>query len=60
MLGLMEVIPMIRDFKAPRRAVLLSSARYALLSARVMLPEIAAGIALLVLLLLLGVASALI
>lgn len=51
---------MIRDFKAPRRAVLLSSARYALLSARVMLPEIAAGITLLVLLLLLGIASALI
>lgn len=51
---------MIRDFKAPRRAVLLSSARWTLLTVRTLFPEIAAGIALFVLLLMLGVASALI
>lgn len=51
---------MVRNYKAPRSAVLISDARHVLLTVRVLLPEIAAGIALVLLLVLLPVVAALV
>ena len=54
---MMEVVTMIRSYKASRAEVLLSYIRY---TVRVLLPDIAAGIALVALLVLLPVVAALV
>lgn len=51
---------MIRTYKATRSEVLLSDLRHVLLTVHVLLPEIAAGIALVLLLVLLPVVAALV
>lgn len=49
---------MVRNYKASRSAVLMSDLRHVLLTIRVLLPEIAAGIALVLLLVLLPILAA--
>ena len=46
---------MVRNYKAPRSAVLMSDVRHVLLTVHVLLPEIAAGIALVLVLLMLPI-----
>ena len=55
---MMEVVLMIRTYKATRSEVLLSDLRHVLLIIHVLLPEIAAGIALVLLLVLLPILAA--
>lgn len=49
---------MVRNYKAPRSAVLMSDARHVLLTIHTLLPEIAAGIALVLVLLMLPILAA--
>lgn len=55
---MMEVFLMVRNYKAPRSAVLMSDVRHVLLTVHVLLPEIVAGIALVTLLVLLPILAA--